>query len=143
MDLITQLKRDEGEVLHVYLDSRGIRTAGVGHNLESHGIDLSLGAPITQGMSDIWLEQDTARAKLFLSMNLPWTKRLDDARLGALQNMSFQLGTKLIAFHRSLTLIQDHYFKQASIEMLASAWAREVPERASRLAEQVRTGVWV
>jgi lysozyme len=143
MDLETQLRRDEGERLTVYLDSRGIRTAGVGRNLEVHGIDLPVGAHITQQQSDEWLQQDIANAKSQLLAQLPWASELDDARLGVLINMTFNLGIHgLLGFHHTLTLIQAKHYDMASEAMLQSTWSQQVGNRAIRLAVQMESGVW-
>lgn len=143
MDLLTQLRRDEGERLEVYLDSRGIRTAGVGHNLEAHGIDWPVGTPITQQQSDQWLADDIDATTTQLQARLPWTSSLDDARLGVLQNMAFNLGViGLLGFHHTLTLVQAGDYAGAADAMLQSKWAEQTGARAHRLAEQMRTGIW-
>lgn len=141
MNLLDTLKRDEGEVLKVYLDSRGIRTGGVGHNLEAHGIDWPVGTPITQEQSDYWLLQDAANASRFLDEHLPWAKDLDSARHDALVNMTFNLGSKILGFHRTLTFIEDQKWDAAADAMLDSLWAKQVKARADRLAETIRTGI--
>lgn len=144
MDLRQQLKRDEGERLEVYLDSRGIRTGGVGHNLEAHGIDWPVGTPIPQEVSDQWLDADIATATSTLKQAMPWTIGLTPPRLGALINMCFNLGIGgLLRFHRTLTFLEDNAFTKASEEMLKSEWSKQVGDRATRLSEQVLTGEWV
>src|SRR5579871_4116256 len=122
MDLIEQLKRDEGLRLTAYRDSLGIWTIGYGHNLNAHP---PFYANCTDQQAHTWLVLDSAEACAWLREHLPWTDRMDEVRRAALQNMAYQLGSKLLGFHRSLTLIEDHYFKEAATEMLASLWARE------------------
>ena len=144
MDLITQLKRDEGQVLEVYLDSLGIPTAGCGHNLPAHGIDLPVGTPITQDQSDEWLQQDIDAATSALEQHLPWTLELDDARKGAFQNLCFNMGIfKLLGFHHMLGYAHVGQWPEASAALLDSNYARQVGARATRIAEQLTTGVWV
>jgi lysozyme len=148
MDINTQLKRDEGEVLHVYLDTKGIRTAGVGHNLEAHGIDSPVGTVITQEQSDEWLEQDLSRAKTDLEKAGPWVDSLDEARYGVLLNMCFNMGWGnglhgLSAFHNTLAKVQSRNYDDAADAMLESKWAKDVGKRATRLSQQMRTGEWV
>lgn len=147
-DLESQLKRDEGERLEVYLDSKGIPTAGVGHNLPAHGLDLPVGSAITQEQSDEWLEQDIGQATLLLVQHCPWAMDLDPIREGALLNMIFNMGwgdgTKgLSTFHHFLAMMRGAAWESAATEMLDSLWAKEVGVRAERLAQQVRTGQWV
>lgn len=142
---IDQVKRDEGEKLVVYLDSEGIRTAGVGHNLEAHGIGLQVGETITQQQSDEWLASDIAEVQKALAVHLPWThENLDIIRRAVLENMAFNMGINgLIGFHRTLTMIESGNYSGASDAMLESKWAKQVGDRAHRLSEQMRNGVWV
>lgn len=143
MDIYEQLRRDEGERLEVYLDSLGIRTAGVGHNLNAHGINLPLGAAITQAMSDQWLQEDVATVNTALTTHLPWTDNLDDPRRGVLVNMAFNMGILgLLGFHRTLTMIEAGNYDGAAAAMLESKWATQVGARAQRLSEQMRSGEW-
>lgn len=127
-----QLKRDEGERLYVYPDSKGIPTAGVGHNLEAHGIDLPLGTPITQEQSDTWLDEDIQTVTDQLQSHLPWSDALDEVRLGVLQNMCFNMGIgKLIGFHHFLGFMESGNYDIAANEMLDSVWAKQVGNRAT------------
>ena len=143
MTLETQLIRDEGKVLHVYLDSLGIRTAGVGHNLEAHGIDLPVGAGVSEEQCMTWLQQDIADVREFLSRELPWIVKLEVPRQAVLENMAFNLREKLLGFHNTFGLIQQGKYLEASEEMLKSRWATQVGARAHRLAKQLQENVWV
>lgn len=142
MNLIEQLKRDEGVVLKVYKDSLGIRTAGVGHNLEAHGIDLPVGTPISPEQCDAWLTEDIFAACELVRNRLPWTDELDEPRRGVLQNMAFNMGEKLFSFRNTLAFVKSGDYEAASRHMLDSLWARQVGARARRLAAQMVTGVW-
>ena len=144
-----QLKRDEGELLHVYKDSLGIKTAGVGHNLESHGIDLEVGTIISQKQCDQWLAEDIADAETKLAEALPWTNDLDEVRQGALINMCFNMGIGkpggthgLLSFPHTLAMIQAGNYEGAASAMLESKWSKQVGIRATRLAAQIETGEW-
>ena len=150
-DLKSQLRRDEGERLEVYLDQKGIPTAGVGHNLPAHGIDLPVGSSIAQEQSDEWLDQDIAQATLLLLQHVPWAADLDPAREGALLNMMFNMGWGdgqhgLSSFHHFLAAMQTGDFERATLVMLESNWAKPAPigvgPRAQRLSRQVLLGQW-
>lgn len=142
-NLKDQLRRDEGEVLHVYPDSKGIRTAGVGHNLEAHGIDLPLGAKITREQCEKWLDEDAEHAARQVLSCLTWAWKLDPIRLAVLINMAFNMGLgKLCEFKQTLELVRKREYDAAATEMLDSLWAKQVGERAKRLAEQMKTGAW-
>lgn len=148
MNVYEQLKRDEGEVLEVYPDSKGIPTGGVGHNLAAHGLNWPIGTPISQEQSDEWFAMDLAAAEQSLSFHCPWSDSLDDARKGVLVNMIYNMGWGdgihhgLSTFHHTLAMIEDGDYDDAANNMLQSKWAREVGDRAQRLAVQLRTGEW-
>lgn len=142
-NLIDQLKRDEGEVLHVYRDSRGILTAGVGHNCEVHNEGLAEGTSITQAQSDSWLYQDIGDTSLRLSLLVPWSTKLDEIRRAVFQNMGFNMGVlKLLGFHHMLGYSQSGNYTLAASEMLKSLWATQVGDRAKRLSVQLESGTW-
>jgi len=136
--LLKQLRRDEGEVLSAYQDHLGYWTIGVGRL-----IDKRKGGGITAAESAYLLNNDVDTRIKALGEAFPWFMSLDDARKGALVNMSFQLGVGgLKAFKATIALIAAGLYEQASIQMLASLWAKQTPDRAKRLAEQMKTGEW-
>jgi lysozyme len=57
--------------------------------------------------------------------------------------MSFQLGVDgLLGFKNTLKMIEQRNYEAAAAGMLNSLWAKQTPERANRMAEQMRTGIW-
>ena len=138
MNIIEQLKRDEGCKLHAYHDHLGFLTIGVGRM-----IDLRKGGGISQEEAECLLRNDVERRQRELSIMLPWADELDDARRGVLLNMAFQLGTGgLSKFKKTLELIRSGKYAAASQEMLDSTWAQQTPARAQRLSKQMATGSW-
>lgn len=137
-ELIKQLRRDEGEVLTAYQDSLGFWTLGIGRL-----IDKRKGGGITSEEASYLLNNDIDRCHAELLRNAPWMALLDHARLGVMLNMSFQLGVAgLLGFKNTLAMVRRGDYEGASTGMLNSLWARQTPERAKRLANQMRTGVW-
>jgi len=133
--LVEQLVRDEGEVLRPYRDSRGFLTIGVGHNLDAK--------PISRRASRVILEDDIADAVADLHHALPWAALLDEARQGVLVNMTFNMGLGgLLTFKKFLAAMQAGQWPAAAREILESEYAKQVGERAKRLAIQTLTGVW-
>lgn len=155
-ELAKELATDEGERLFVYDDATGkpIRpgtlvkghpTIGVGRCLDTHGISQSE-ARLLNG-------NDIHDVQLDLFANLPWFYRLDSVRQTQVANMAFALGSHgFLGFHGMLTYLEaaatasddvtrlTSYVKAAN-EVLASAWAKQVGARATRIAERLRTGV--
>jgi lysozyme len=137
-DLIKQLRRDEGEVLHAYHCSEGWLTIGIGRL-----VDAKKGGGITREEAAYLLGNDIQRVTRELQSSLPWVIRLSEPRMGALMNMCFQLGLAgLLRFKNTLALIRDGRYDEAAAEMLDSTWAKQTPERARRLALQMRTDTW-
>jgi lysozyme len=135
-NLVDQLRRDEGEVLHAYQDSKGFWTIGVGICIDSR-----VNCGITAEESAYLLQNRIANTTVQLQTNLPWFSALDPIRQEALINATFNMGIgHLLGFHNTLSLLQQSNWDAAAQEMLNSSWAKEVPARAQRLAQQIRTG---
>jgi lysozyme len=137
-ELTVQLRRDEGEVLHAYRDHLGFLTIGIGRL-----IDPRKGGGITREEAALLLRNDMQKVDRQLQQRFPWVVTLSPARRGVLMNMAFQMGIDgLNNFKKTLTMIEQGEYQKASVEMLESAWARQTPERAKRLAKQMATDVW-
>lgn len=135
---VEQLRRNEGEVLHAYQDHLGFLTIGVGRL-----IDKRKGGGISKEESEMLLKNDIDEVMFELNNRLPWYNALNDARKAVLMNMAFQLGmTGLMGFTKTLSLIEAGDYAQAADQMLRSKWASQTPNRASEMAEQMRTGQW-
>ena len=137
-ELTKQLRRDEGEVLHMYLDSLGYATIGIGRL-----IDKRRGGGITHEEADYLLANDINKRLAEIKTRLPWFDGLDDARKGVLVNMAFQMGVEgMLAFKNTLEMVKTGDYAGAARGMLHSTWATQTPERAKRLSVQMETGVW-
>lgn len=134
MTLREQLIRDEGKVFSAYSDKRGYLTIGIGHRVTS---PLSEKAVMQILDDDIEVSIDDCR-RVFR-----WFDQLSEARQAVLVNMRFNVGmTGLMGFRRMLAALEDGDYDRAADEMRASDWAMQVPMRAQRLSEQMRTGEW-
>lgn len=138
MDIISQLRRDEGEVLHAYQDHLGYWTIGVGIL-----IDERKGGGLTAEESAWLLRRRLDAKRAELSAALPWFKYLDEVRQAALLNMAYQLGVEgLLGFRKMLAAVRDMRWAEAESHALDSDWAKQTPERAKRVARQLATGEW-
>jgi lysozyme len=139
-NLLPDLERDEGLRLSAYPDplSGGEPwTIGYGHTGNVHP-----GTVWTPDQASAALQADVAHVEALLDIQIPWWRQLDDIRQDVLVNMGFNLGvTALAQFHNTLAAVKAGNWAQASAGMLASQWARQVPNRADRLAEQMLTGI--
>ena len=138
--LTAQLRRDEGTRAAAYQDHLGFWTIGVGRLIDSR----KPGAGLRPDEIDYLLKNDIADRVHALTKALPWFSVLDEARRGVLLNMAFQMGTEgLLGFSYTLGLVRDGKYAEAAAQMLKSKWATsQTPERAKRLAEQMKTGEW-
>ena len=138
MDSYTQLKRDEGEVLHAYQDTLGFWTIGIGIL-----IDKRKGGGLRPEESEFIFRNRLKLLDAELDDRLPWIAKLDPARRGVLVNMAFQLGVAgLLGFKNTLAMIQAGKYQDAAKAMLESKWAKQTPARARRLSKQMETGSW-
>jgi lysozyme len=138
-DLIRQLRADEGERACVYRDSLGFWTIGVGRLVDAS----KPGAGLRPDEISYLLNNDVDDRIDALTRKLPWFQNLDDARKGVLLNMSFQMGVDgLLGFSNTLAMVREGKYENAAHGMLQSLWAKQTPQRAKRLAEQMRTGLW-
>lgn len=129
-----QLGRDEGVMKNLYYDSLNIPTIGIGINLKE-GLDDE----------EIELLFNHRWGKLYneLLRAFPWAEDLDEARLGALMNMAFNLGIpRLSKFVSMLPALQEGRWADAARHALNSLWASQVKKRAVRIAKQFETGEW-
>ena len=140
--LLESVKKHEGYRNKVYLDTLGKRTVGVGHLC----------------VEDFW-EDDKEYEESFLMEILQ--KDLQEAIRGAKElmdehgcadideraeeiiiEMVFQLGrTGVKKFRNMWKALSEHNYIGASFEMLDSKWAKQTPNRAKAMAEQMKACV--
>ena len=131
--LAKQLEIDEGRRSKLYKCSAGKLSIGVGRNLEDRGLRDS--------EIDLMLDNDIAEAIQTARKLFPGFERLSDVRKAVLCNIAFQLGeTRLSAFRGVRAAVEAQAWSLAADEMLDSAWSKQTPKRAVRLAEQMRNG---
>jgi lysozyme len=138
MNIIQQLRNEEGVVAHAYQDSLGFWTIGVGRL-----IDQRKGGLLYPDEIDYLLANDVKRKTDGLATALPWFQLLDEPRQAVLIGMAFQMGVKgLLAFTTTLGHVRVGRYAEAAVAMLESVWAKQTPERAKRLSKQMETGEW-
>ena len=140
--LLESVKRHEGYRNKVYLDTLGKRTVGAGHLC----------------VEDFW-EDDKEYEESFLMEILQ--KDLQEAIRGAKElmdehgcadideraeeiiiEMVFQLGrTGVKKFRNMWKALSEHNYIGASFEMLDSKWAKQTPNRAKDMADQMKACV--
>ena len=145
--LIEMLRRHEGVETHAYKCSEDFLTIGVGRNIDpgrdhtplDHGAPRGLG--LTEDEVDYLLKNDIARVVQELRDEYSWFPGLDDVRKDAMVDISFNLGqTRLRKFKKALAAMSTGSWAEAGEQFMDSLWARQVGNRATELAQMIRTG---
>ncbi|MBK0469645.1 lysozyme [Klebsiella aerogenes] len=106
------LKKQEGEKLIGYLDSRGIPTIGVGHKGTVNGIPVSIKMVITPEQSLQLLREDLCWVEFTISNNVK--SNLNQNQYDALCSFIFNIGSSAFKKSTMLKLLNKHdYFKAA------------------------------
>ena len=136
-----ELRRDEGVRYVEYLDSKGIPTTGVGHNLRASPLPGGWTFPLSDDQVDGLLASDLTMVFSELDAHLGWWRVMSYARQRVLANMCFNMGINtLLEFHNTLAAMQRGDYETAAEGMAASAWAGQVGDRAVRLEVMIRAG---
>lgn len=131
--LVQELIRDEGLRLKPYKDSVGKTSIGIGRNLDDNGISNS------EAM--ILCRDDIIQVVGGLNAHLTWWTTISEVRQRVLANMAFNMGlSKLLGFRKMLAACSAGAYEEAAREMLNSQWAKEVGDRAIRLADMMKQG---
>jgi lysozyme len=139
--LLAALERDEGFKPYAYLDSEGFWTIGIGTLIDKRG------GGITHDEALYLLRNRLASKIADLDRELPWWRKLSPTRQRVLANLAYNLGVGtrtpprgLLAFRNTLAAVEQGRWDDAAKGMLDSLYARQVGDRAKRLAEQLRAG---
>ena len=101
-------------------------------------------AGITEDESALLTQNRLNKLTSALTVSLSWFQTLSAVRQAVLLNMAYNLGLPhLMAFRLMLSYVQQAQYDQAAAEMLNSLWATQTGARATRLAEQMKTGEWI
>lgn len=131
--LAAQLEADEDKRPRIYQDSVGKWTGGVGRNLSDR--------PFSEDEIALMLKNDITTTERDLDLHCAWWRYMDHARQNVLANMCFNMGiSRLCGFKKTLEFMQAGRYDAAALEMLDSKWAKQVGQRANRLAAMMRTG---
>jgi lysozyme len=150
MNLIKQLKQQEGFSSVVYKCPGGFNTIGYGYNLDANPLKLSsleIAHAHTKGMpeheADRLLKLMINKLQTELPDKIKSWSRLSQVRKDILVNMAFNMGVDgLLEFKAMLACLSADNYLSASDEMLNSKWKKQVKGRAIVLAEQMRLGVY-
>ena len=139
MDCLTRLMEDEGFESHAYKCPAGKWTIGYGRN-----IDIEGGKGITMAEAARMLASDIDECERDLRdlFGPIFWGTMGRVRQNALINMRFQMGAGgFRCFKKMIAALLERDYSRAAEEALDSRWAEQTPERAERVAEEIRSGV--
>ena len=154
VDRATFLTENEGVRLGSYADSEGVRTVGVGFNLdradakekiEALGLDFDKVYAGTQELTDenaqALFKETMAEAEDDAKEVFSNFDELSDNRQTALVDMMFNLGQKKwLTFKNSIKNIEDGDFDAFVKRGKGSTWAKQVGKRADRVLKLIEQG---
>jgi len=140
--LLESVKKHEGYRNKVYLDTLGKRTVGVGHlcveDFWMDGVEYE-----EEFLMDILKKdlQEAIRGAKEL-MEEHDCADIDERAEEIIIEMVFQLGrTGVKKFRNMWKALAEHNYIGASFEMLDSKWAKQTPNRAKDMADQMKACV--
>jgi len=127
-ELINSIKEHEGFVAETYEDSLGYPTIGYGTKL-----------PLSKKEAELILKHRLNEKIESIIEKKPFILTLPQDKQFVLFEMAYQLGVGgILKFKRMWKALEDRNYKEASVEMLDSRWAKQTPSRAKELSERMR-----
>ena len=131
MSLIESIKTHEGYVGIVYKDSLGIDTIGYGFAIKDLELD--------EDVCEIILERKLKDLESRIKIKFDWYKYMPQEVKDVVVEMCYQLGvTGVSKFKKTIAYLQNKQWKDASIEMLDSLWAKQTPNRANEMSNIIK-----
>lgn len=129
--LIEMLKAEEGLRLKPYTCPAGKLNIGVGRNIEDRGI--------SEDEAMYLLKNDIEMVLNELAHNFNWFRSAPETVQIVLADMCFNMGiSRLRQFKNTLAYLESRNYQAAAVEMLDSAWAKQVGGRALKLSDMIR-----
>lgn len=149
MNVVGVLKIDEGFSPVPFIDTEGYPTIGNGIRIGPKHASLDMYQfEINEEVADAWLKdalnKKIEHCKAFKRVELALSAcRNSEVRHSVILCMTYQLGAAgLNGFKKFLGAVIDHDWQLAHDEMLDSLWARQVPNRANRMAAMMLSNDW-
>lgn len=124
------IERHEGCRDRYYLDSEGVPTIGIGHNLFK---------PISRAAIEQIFRDDLREAWDDCLHAFPWFADLTEPRQWAMIDLCFNLGmTRLLGFRKFLTAMNLGEYETAANELMDSLWFKQVKNRGVEVVSMIR-----
>ena len=137
-----EIKRHEGEVLEIYMDSLGYKTLGVGHLCQPEDPEYSweVGTAVSQEVVDMYYDNDFNKhlKEAIHVVGEEDFENLPEAIQRVIVNMCFNLGgTRLSKFKNMLAACRSHNWQEMARQMQDSRWYYQVGRRSQELQRMV------
>lgn len=139
--LMEDLLANEGYVPHVYQDTKGYWTAGIGRLL-----DRRKGGGLSMEEAVYLARNDVRKAIGLLDKHLPWWKNLSPVRQRVMIELVFNMGigdnsSGLLSFRNTLPAIERGDYDTAATGLRNSKWAKDVgPIRSGKMIKMLLQG---
>jgi lysozyme len=128
MELLDEIKKHEGFRSTVYQCTEGYDTIGYGFAIKDLELDEDIAEQILIKKLDSLQERIESKFNWF-------DDSLQEVK-DVVVNMCYQLGVSGFSkFKKTIYLLETEKYKEASVEMLDSLWAKQTPNRAKELSE--------
>ena len=128
--IIKDIKKHEGFEPKVYKCTEGYDTIGYGFAIK----DLEL----SEEICDIILAEKLAKLQFDIDSKFEWFDESPELVKDVVTNMCYQLGLSGFSkFKKTIYYLETEQYEEASIECLDSLWAKQTPNRAKELSEQL------
>ena len=141
-----ELAEDEGCKYEVYLDHIGYKTFGIGHLCKATDPenDMDVGTEVSKERVDECFEADIAMTIEDCNILYSNFKDIPEEAQLVLANMMFNLGRpRLSRFLNLKGAVDVEDWMEASVQMMDSKWAKQVPNRAERLCSRMEKLSWL
>jgi lysozyme len=141
-----ELAEDEGCKYEIYLDHIGYKTFGIGHLCKATDPenDMDVGAEVSKERVDECFEADIAMTIEDCNILYSNFKDIPEEAQLILANMMFNLGRpRLSRFLNLKAAVDSEDWMEASVQMMDSKWAKQVPNRAERLCNRMEKLSWL
>ena len=131
MSLLKSIKYHEGFRSRVYKCTEGYDTIGYGFAIKDLEMD--------EDIAEFILLRKLQKLQHRIASVFGWWYNSPKAVKDVVTNMCYQLGVSGFSkFKKTIYLLETEQYDEASIEMLNSLWAKQTPNRAKELSEQIR-----
>jgi len=137
MTLEERIMEHEGFIPKIYKDTRGLATIGYGHLVTKQDPFIEDVEYPEEELYDLFLK-DLQKAKNGAEEIVGHLKELHPTAKEIIVEMVYQLGvTGVRRFLKTLLHLENRDYKNASLEMLDSAWRKQTPKRCEKLSKMM------